>query len=94
MNKAKSLRFPLQSDPLPLRSFEILRRMVAQAEILFWRSFIQLATLVKRQRPDVDEMGTYACAPEKTFSPKWFFLFSVAGYLLGVLFGFLSAYLF
>ncbi len=94
MNKAKSLRFPLQNDPLPLRSFEALGKMMAQAEILFWRSFIQLATLARRKHADVDEMGMYACAPKKTFSTKWFFLFSVAGYLLGVLFGFLSAYLF
>jgi len=51
MNKAKSLKFPLQSEPCPLFFARQVKEIVEWAEILFWHSFIHRGMYPLAQQP-------------------------------------------
>lgn len=89
MNKAKSLKFPLQSEPFPLIFARQIKEIVEWAEILFWHSFIHLATTLQRRTQTPDAWQTQPLAGQKRSSWLGYALFSALSLLSGVLIGFL-----
>jgi|GEM_PF-1902004 len=94
MNKAKSLKFPLQSEPFPPFFARRLKEIVEWAEILFWRSFIHLATTLRRCQQTPDTWKNQALAGRKLSRWLGYALFSALSLLSGVLIGFLVGYFF
>lgn len=94
MNKAKSLKFPLPSNPFPLFFATQIKAIVERAEILFWHSFIHLATILQRRQQTLDAGQNQALAGQKRSSWLGYALFSALSFLSGVLIGFLVGNLF
>jgi|YNPBryulayer2012_1023412.scaffolds.fasta_scaffold00007_25 hypothetical protein len=94
MNKAKSLKFPLQSEPCPLFFARQVKEIVEWAEILFWHSFIHLATTLQRRQQTSDAWQNQPLAGRKLSHWLGYALFSALSLLSGVLIGFFVGHFF
>lgn len=94
MNKAKSLKSPLQNEPLPLFFATQIKDIVERAEILFWISFIHLATTLQRCQQTPSAWQNQTLAGRKLSGWLGYALFSTLSLLSGVLIGFLVGNLF
>jgi hypothetical protein len=94
MNKAKSLRFPLQSEPFPLIFARQFKGIVEWAEIRFWRSFIHFATTLQKRQQTPEAWQNQTLAGRKLSRWLGYALFSALSLLSGVLIGFLVGHFF
>ncbi len=94
MNKAKSLRFPPQSELSRLRHTGRATVFLEQVEMLFWHSFIHLVSSLRESRKNEITWQSSKRKENNPFRWQGYLLFSAISLLCGVLLGFLFGHLF
>ncbi len=94
MNRAKSLKFPLQNNSIHHLFYAEAGSRLERIEIQFWRFFIQLATYLRTSREDSPVCQESSDSPVNTKGWQKYLLVSALSLFLGLLLGYHSEQLF